>query len=49
MNQHLDIFPTVRAAITGQPRLPGPIFPSAQMTAFISSSSGPHARNARAW
>ena len=22
MNQHLDIFPTVRAAITGQPRLP---------------------------
>jgi anti-sigma B factor antagonist len=27
LNQHLDIFPTVRAAITGQPRLPGPIFP----------------------
>jgi anti-sigma B factor antagonist len=27
MNRHLDIFPTVRAAITGQPGLPGPIFP----------------------
>jgi anti-anti-sigma factor len=26
MNQHLDIFPTVRAAITGQPRLPDAIF-----------------------
>jgi anti-sigma B factor antagonist len=29
MNRHLDIFPTIRAAITGQPRLPGPLFPSA--------------------
>ena len=29
INQHLDIFPTVRAAITGQPRLPGAIFPPA--------------------
>ena len=29
MNQHLDIFPTVQAAITGQPRLPEMIFPSA--------------------
>ena len=29
LNQHLDIFPTVRAAITGQPRLPEPIFPPA--------------------
>ncbi len=29
MNQHLDIFPTVRAAITGQPRLPEAIFPPA--------------------
>jgi anti-anti-sigma factor len=28
MNRHLDIFPTVRAAITGQPKLPGPIFPA---------------------
>jgi anti-anti-sigma factor len=29
INQHLDIFPTVRAAITGQPRLLEAIFPSA--------------------
>jgi len=28
MNQHLDIFPTVRAAITGEPRLPEAIFPA---------------------
>jgi hypothetical protein len=27
MDQHLNIFPTVRAAITGQPTLPGVIFP----------------------
>ena len=27
INQHLDIFPTVRAAITGQPRQPEAIFP----------------------
>jgi anti-anti-sigma factor len=27
LNQHLDVFPTVRAAITGQPRLPAAIFP----------------------
>jgi anti-sigma B factor antagonist len=33
INQHLDIFPTIRAAITGQPRLPGPIFPSATVPA----------------
>jgi anti-anti-sigma factor len=33
MNQYLDIFPTIRAAITGQPRLPGPIFPSATVPA----------------
>jgi anti-anti-sigma factor len=26
LNRHLDIFPTVRAAITGQPRLPDAIF-----------------------
>jgi anti-sigma B factor antagonist len=29
LNQHLDIFPTVRAAIIGQPRLPEAMFPSA--------------------
>jgi anti-anti-sigma factor len=33
MNQHLDIFPTVRAAITGQPRLPEVIFPPATVPA----------------
>ena len=33
MNQHLDIFPTVRAAITGQPGLPAAIFPSATVPA----------------
>ena len=33
INQHLDIFPTVRAAITGQPRLPEVIFPSATVPA----------------
>jgi anti-sigma B factor antagonist len=27
LNQHLDIYPTVRAAITGQPRLPEAILP----------------------
>ena len=33
MDQHLDIFPTVRAAITGQPGWPGPIFPSGTVPA----------------
>jgi anti-sigma B factor antagonist len=36
LNQHLDIFPTVRAAITGQPGQPGPpdaIFPPATVPA----------------
>jgi anti-sigma B factor antagonist len=33
MNQHLDIFPTVRAAITGQPGLPATIFPPATVPA----------------
>ena len=33
MNQHLDIFPTVRAAITGQLRLPEAIFPPATVPA----------------
>ena len=33
LNQHLDIFPTVRAAVTGQPRLPEAIFPSAPVPA----------------
>jgi anti-anti-sigma factor len=28
MNRHLDIFPTIRAAITGQPGLAGPILPA---------------------
>jgi anti-sigma B factor antagonist len=34
MNQHFEIFPTVRAAITGQPRLPEMIFPSATVRAY---------------
>jgi anti-sigma B factor antagonist len=33
LNQHLDIFPTVRAAITGQPRLPEAILPPATVPA----------------
>ena len=33
MNRYLDIFPTIRAAITGQPRLPEAIFPSATVLA----------------
>jgi anti-anti-sigma factor len=33
IDQHLDIFPTVRAAITGQPRLPEAIFPLATVPA----------------
>ena len=28
MNRHLDIFPTIRTAINGPPRLPGPGFPA---------------------
>ena len=28
INRYLDIFPTIRAATTGQPSLPGPIFPA---------------------
>jgi anti-anti-sigma factor len=36
LNQHLDIFPTVRAAITGQPRLPEAIFPSATVLSAIA-------------
>ena len=27
IDRYLDIFPTIRAATTGQPRLPGPMFP----------------------
>jgi anti-anti-sigma factor len=34
MNQHFEIFPTVRAAITGQPRRPEVIFPSATVPAY---------------
>jgi anti-sigma B factor antagonist len=33
MNQHLDIFPTVRAAVTGQPGLAEAIFPSGTVPA----------------
>jgi anti-anti-sigma factor len=33
LNQHLDIYPTVRAAITGQPRLPDAILPPATVPA----------------
>ena len=33
MDQHFEIFPTVRAAITGQPRLPDAIFPSGTVLA----------------
>jgi anti-anti-sigma factor len=33
LSRHLDVFPTVRAAITGQPGLPGPIFPSGTVPA----------------
>ena len=33
MNQHLDIYPTVRAAIIGRPRLPEAIFPPATVPA----------------
>jgi anti-anti-sigma factor len=34
MDQHFEIFPTVRAAITGQTRLPEVIFPSATVPAY---------------
>jgi anti-anti-sigma factor len=37
MDQHFDIFPTVRAAITGQPRLPDAIFPSATVLSAITN------------
>ena len=33
LNQHFDIFPTVRAAITGQPGVPEGIFPPATVSA----------------
>ncbi len=33
LNQHLDTFPTVRAAIIGQPRLPDAVFPPATVPA----------------
>jgi anti-sigma B factor antagonist len=33
MSRHLDIFPTVRAAIAGQPGWPGPILPSGTVPA----------------
>jgi anti-anti-sigma factor len=40
MNQHFEIFPTVRAAITGQPRLPEVIFPSATVPAYSHRIDG---------
>jgi anti-anti-sigma factor len=40
MNQHLDIFPTVRAAITGQPSLPDAIFPPTTVPARRHSIDG---------
>ena len=40
IEQHLDIFPTVRAAITGQPGLPEVIFPSATVPARGRIDSG---------
>jgi anti-anti-sigma factor len=48
LDQHLDIFPTIRAAITGQPRLPGVIFPSATIPARghidgVTAGRAPHA------
>jgi anti-sigma B factor antagonist len=33
ISRHLDIFPTVRAAISGQPRLPGLVLPPATVPA----------------
>ena len=45
LNQHLDIFPTVRAAIAGQPSLPGTIFPSTTAPALGHASTAP----SRAW
>jgi anti-sigma B factor antagonist len=38
MSRHLDIFPTIQAATTGQPRLPGPIFPAVP---YAQRPSGP--------
>jgi anti-anti-sigma factor len=40
MNQHFEIFPTVRAAITGQPRLPEVIFPSATVPPYAHHVDG---------
>jgi hypothetical protein len=45
LNQHLDIFPTVRAAIAGQPSLPGAIFPSTTVPALGHASMA----SSRAW
>ena len=49
LNQHLDIFPTVRAAITGQPRLPEAIVspatvPGSRPASMASSRAGLHNR-----
>jgi len=40
INRHLDVFPTIRAAITGQPRLPEAIFPSVTVPARGHSIDG---------
>ena len=40
MDRHLNIYPTVRAAITGQPGLPGVIFPSATVPAGFRIGGG---------
>lgn len=43
MDQHLNIFPTVRAAIAGQPGLPEVIFPSATVPARGASATSSRA------
>jgi anti-anti-sigma factor len=45
INKHLDIFPTVRAAITGEPRQPEAIFPPATVPARGHRTDAPP----RAW
>ena len=43
LNQHLEIFPTVRAAITGQPRRPEAIFPPATVRLAVASMASSRA------
>jgi anti-anti-sigma factor len=47
LNQYLDIFPTVRAAITGRPGLPDAIFPPATVPARDHRIDGVIAGGAR--